>query len=173
MQGEIAMIEDSREIVTDKHVFLFSLVLAASLTGCTSEEGHWDWTCGNGRKDLDLICEISRDIPDSHRAGDLHVVDLCRRLDSTDQNLNLEFYLTTVADSGQYVAVGGYCDFRPRLTGFLEYLEDENSAFDGMLMQFYSCDPPQYRDLVTRLEEVGFRVTVHSLKNCGEDQSSN
>jgi hypothetical protein len=143
-------------------------VLAAMLVGCSVEEGHWAWTCGNDRQDLDLICEMSKTIPDSHAAEELYAVDLCRGVDSDDKNMNLEFVLRSAFDEGKYAAIGGYCDFRPRLTSFLEYLEGGSSSFEGVLMQVHSCDPPQYCDLVDRLEEVGFRVTVHSLRGCAE-----
>ena len=164
----IALIQRNAARGKNAHVLFF--VLAAVLAGCTVEESHWAWTCGNDRQDLDLICEMSGAIPDSYVAEEMYAVDLCRRVDSDDKNMNFEFVLRSAFDEGKYAAIGGYCDFRPSLTSFLKYLEDESSSFEGVLMQIHSCDPPQYRDLVTRLEGVGFRVTAHRLKSCENHQ---
>lgn len=135
------------------------------LSGCDFSPSYWRWACESGREDEKLLCEMSKDIPIFRSAEQLHGFDLCEpKTDYYEETMTISW--SSIADKGSYVAAGGYCDFHSRYDGILDYLEETNATFDGMLFQVHSCAPDLYEDLNLRAEALELRVTSHRLKDC-------
>lgn len=138
------------------------------LSGCDYSPFHQKWACESGEVDLKLRCEASRDIPLFRSAEHLHSFDLCKPK-MMDYEINMELSWSFIESEGHYVAVGGYCDFHSRLDGILEYIEAEDTTFDGMLFQVHSCAPDRFEDLNLRAKALGLKVTSHRLSDCEDE----
>ena len=86
-----------------------------------------------------------------------------------DYELNIEFFWNFIESKGHYVAVGGYCDFHSRYDGILDYIEEGDTTFDGVLFQVHSCAPDRYENLNLKAEALGLNVTSHLLSDCEDE----
>src|SRR6056297_3406355 len=113
------------------------LIVLLLLPGCNYSPFHQKWACESGEEDLKLRCEASKDIPLFRSAEHLHSFELCKPK-MVDYEINMELSWSFIESEGHYVAVGGYCDFHSRLGGILDYIEEGDTTFDGMLFQVHS-----------------------------------
>lgn len=163
------MINHNQKTISKNGFFLSTLIVIALVSGCDKSSSHWSWTCDNNRRDLDLICEMSKSIPNAYKPEQLHPMGLCRSVETDYYESHIDFYFQKINDDSGYSAIGGYCDFHARFDDILDYLEETDTSFDNMLFQVHSCAPDRYEDLNLRAEALGLQVTSHRLSDCEDE----